>query len=77
MSYAEKLRKWEELEEEAREVRRRSADWAFIESLPPRLREALKYYVETGDIRRAARLAGMELEDFRELLRRANVPVVV
>ncbi|MFP3200574.1 MAG: hypothetical protein RXR06_11940 [Thermoproteus sp.] len=77
MSYAEKLRKWEELEEEAREVRRRSADWAFIESLPPRPREALKYYVETGDIRRAARLAGMELEDFRELLRRANVPVVV
>jgi len=32
VSYAEKLRKWEELEEEAREVRRRSADWAFIET---------------------------------------------
>jgi PaREP6 domain containing protein len=77
VSYAEKLKKWEELEREARELRRRFADWGFIESLPPRLREALKYYIETGDIRRAARLAGLELEDFRELLRRANVPVVV
>ncbi len=77
MSYVEKLKKWEELENEARELRRRFADWSFIESLPPRLREALKYYIETGDIRRATRLAGLELEDFRELLREANVPVVV
>jgi predicted HTH domain antitoxin len=43
----------------------------------PRVREALKYYIETGDIRRASVLAGMDIEDFRELLRRANIPVVV
>ena len=73
----EKLERWRRLEEEAREVRRREADWGFIEKQPPRLRAALKYYVETGDIRTAARLAGLALEEFRELLRRANVPVVV
>ena len=73
----EKLRKWAELEREAREVRRRHADWDFIERQPPRLRAALKYYIETGDIRRAAKLAGLKLEAFRELLRDANVPVVV
>ena len=62
---------------EAREVRRRMADWAFIENQPPRLREALKYYVEKGDIRMAAKLAGLGIEDFRELLRKAGIPVVV
>jgi hypothetical protein len=53
------------------------ADWNFINSQPPRLREALKYYVETGDIRRACIFAGMDLEDFRDLLRKAKIPVIV
>jgi hypothetical protein len=65
------------LEEEAREVRRREANWSFIESQPPRLRAALKYYIETGDIRTSAKLGGVDIEDFRELLRKANIPVVV
>jgi len=73
----EKKRKWAELEEEARRVRRECADWGFIERQPPRVRAALKYYVETGDIRRAALFAGLDLEDFRELLRKAKIPVVV
>jgi len=34
-----KLEKWYRLEEEVREIRRRSADWGFIETLPPKLRE--------------------------------------
>jgi len=63
--------------EEARRVRRECADWDFIERQPPRVRAALKYYVETGDIRRAALFAGLDLEDFRELLRKAKIPVVV
>ncbi len=66
---------WEE--REAREVRRSMADWSFIEKQPPRIREALKYYIEKGDIRRAARLAGMGIEEFRELLRKAHIPVVL
>jgi len=69
--------KWIKLEEEAREIRRRMADYKFIERQEPRIREALKYYIEKGDIRLASRLAGLDLEDFRELLRKANIPVVV
>jgi hypothetical protein len=78
MSYKE-LRAKVSLEdfEEARKIRRELADWEFIEKQVPRVREALKYYIETGDIRRASVLAGMDIEDFRELLRRANIPVVV
>jgi hypothetical protein len=49
----------------------------FIEKLPPKLKAALKYYVETGDFRVAQQIAGLDFEDFRELLRRAKVPVVL
>jgi predicted HTH domain antitoxin len=72
----EKLEKWRRLEEEAREIRRREADWGFIESQPPRLRAALKLYVETGDIRLSSAVAGLSLEEFRDLLRAAKIPVV-
>ncbi|MCD6510507.1 MAG: hypothetical protein J7L11_09000 [Thermoprotei archaeon] len=77
MSLEDKLKKWRKLEAEAREIRRREADWEFIKKQPARIRAALKYYIEVGDIRGAARMALMELEDFRELLRKANVPTVV
>jgi len=77
MSLEEKLEKWRRLEEEAREIRRREADWKFIDPQPPRLRAALRLYVEIGDIRLASKVAGMGVEEFRELLRRARVPVVV
>jgi len=61
-------------EEWAREVRRRMADWGFIESQPPRLREALKYYVERGDLRIAAKLAGMSVDEFADVAKKANIP---
>ena len=64
-------------EEWAREVRRRMADWAFIESQPPRLREALKYLVEEGDLYVAARLAGLSVDEMDELRVRANIPIAV
>jgi len=71
------IEKWMRLEEEARDLRRREADWEFINSQPPRIRAALKLYVETGDIRLASKIAGIEIEDLRELLRLAKIPVVV
>ena len=71
-----KLR-WRELEEEARRIRREEADWDFIERQPPRVRAALKLYVETGDIRMCSFVSGLSLEEFRELLRKARIPVVV
>jgi len=72
-----RLEKWRRLEEEAREIRRREADWGFIESQPPRIRAALKLYIETGDIRLSAKIAELSLDEFRELMRRAKIPLVV
>uniref|UniRef100_A0A7C5Z1R5 PaREP6 n=1 Tax=Ignisphaera aggregans TaxID=334771 RepID=A0A7C5Z1R5_9CREN len=77
MSLKDKLDKWRRFEEEAREIRRREADWNFIEKQPPRIKAALKYYIENNDIRLSARLAGLNIEEFRELLRKANIPVVL
>lgn len=73
----DKLEKWLRLEEEARKIRFENADWEFIEKQPPRIRAALKYYIVTGDIRKASKIALMNIEDFRNLLRKANIPVVV
>ncbi len=68
---------WMELLEEAREIRRREADWAYIDMQTPRLRAALRYYVETGDFRTAARLAGLGVEEFLERAREAKIPLVL
>ena len=68
---------WEREDEEFREIRRRSADWKFIEEQPPHLRAALIYFIERGDRYVAARIAGLTVEEFDELRRRANIPVVV
>jgi len=67
---------WLELLQEAREIRRREADWDFINRQPPKLKYALIYYVETGDIYVASRIAGMRVEQFDELRRRAKIPTV-
>ena len=61
---------------EARELRRRHADWDFIERLPPKLKTALLYYIETGDIYVASRIAGMTVAEFNELRIKARVPSV-
>jgi len=60
-----------------REIRRRMADWSFIERQPPKLRAALKLYVETGDSYKAAKLAGIRVEEFEDLRIRARIPKVV
>ncbi len=63
-------------EEEAREVRRRTANWEFIKTLPPKLRIAIEYYIETGDIYNAAKLAGMAVDEFNELRIKAGILAV-
>jgi len=57
-----------------REIRRREADWDAISRLPPKLRAAVKLYIETGDIRLSQRLSGLDLESFVELLRKVRIP---
>ena len=69
----ELLKEWEEEDRELRELRRRSADWKYIESLPPRVREAVELYVETGDIWLAAKLAGLTVDEFNEIRIKAGI----
>ena len=72
----ELVREWEREDEEFRELRRRSADWKFIEGLEPRARLALLAYIETGDRYLAAKLAGLTLGEFDELRVKAGVVCV-
>ncbi|MCG3109483.1 hypothetical protein L3N51_01775 [Metallosphaera sp. J1] len=68
------LRRRMEAEKEAREMRRKSADWNFINSLPPKLRIALEYYVDSGDFRGASRIADMSVDEFLYFAKeRANI----
>jgi len=71
------LEKWKAEDAEAREIRRRFADWAFIESQPEPVRSALKCFVELGDMYVASRIAGMSIDEFNELRKKARIPVVV
>lgn len=71
-----KLLEWRKLEEEAKEIRRKEADWDFINSQPPKIRAALKLYVETGDLYISSRIAEMTVEEFNELRKRAGIPNV-
>ncbi|MFQ6062671.1 MAG: hypothetical protein ACE5J9_05795 [Methanosarcinales archaeon] len=70
----ELLKKWEEEDKEYRKIRIENADWNFIEKQEPRIKNALKYYVKTGNIRFSARLAGVSLEKMNELRIKANIP---
>ena len=73
---SDKIEKLRLLEEEAREIRRREANWSFIEKQPPKIKAALKFYVETGDLYVASRIAGMTLEEFNLLRIEAEIPNV-
>jgi hypothetical protein len=71
----EKIAEWIERFKEAREIRRKYANWEFIKSQPPRLRAALEYYIETGDYRTAAKMAGMAIDEFVDFAKdKANIP---
>jgi hypothetical protein len=73
--YEDKLREWIGRFKEAREVRRKYANWEFIRSQPPKIRIALEYYVETGDFRTAARMADMAVDEFVNMAKdQANIP---
>jgi len=69
----EKLQELINREREAKELRRREADWNYINSLPPRIRVAIKLFIETGNLRLSQKISGLGLEEFVEHLRRANV----
>ena len=63
--------------EKARGVRRKSADWDYIESRPEPLRTALKVLVETGDLWYAATMTGVPLDELDEERMKAKIPIVL
>jgi hypothetical protein len=73
----EKLREWIKRFKEAREIRRKYANWNFIRSQPPKIRVALEYYIETGDLYNAAKLADMSVDEFIDMAKdQANIPAI-
>jgi len=70
----EVVESWRREDVEAREVRRRMADWDFINSQPARFKAALICYIEYGDLYLAARIAGLSIDEFDDLRWKANIP---
>ena len=66
-----------ELEHEAREIRAKSADWEYIEKQPDPLKAALRLLVEIGDLRLAAHIAGIPLDELDEHRVKAKIPLVL
>jgi len=61
----------------ARELRRKEADWSYIESRPEPLKTALKLLVEAGDLKLASRLCSIPLDELNEERVKAKIPLVV
>ena len=62
---------------EGAELRRRSADWAYIESRPEPLRTALKLLVETGDVKLISAVTGISPETLECERIEARIPRLV
>ena len=73
----ELLEEWEKEDEEARKIRRERADWNFINKQAPHIKAALIYFIEQGDRYVAARIAGLTIDEFDEIRRKAKIPVVI
>jgi len=71
------IKRWAREDEEARRIRREKANWDFIEKQPPKIKAALKYFIERGDRYVAAKIAGLSLDEFDEIRLKANIPVVI
>ena len=77
MSLKELIEDYKRRLEEAREIRRRSADWSYIESRPEPLRTALKVLVETGDFKGVAQAFTIPLDLLNEERKKAKIPLVI
>jgi len=59
-----------------REIKIKNADWDFINKQPPKIRQALILFIDTGDEYKAAKLAGITVDEFEELRIKAKIPKV-
>jgi len=67
----------EEIMREARELRRKRADWDFINKQPEPIKSALIYLIEEGDLYVASRIAGVTVDEMNQLRIKAKIPIVV
>jgi len=65
------------IEEWGKRIRREKANWEFIRKLPSRLRKALEFYVETGDIRAASVKFNINIYLLNELRIKAGIPSTI
>jgi len=62
---------------EDRELRTRSADWAYIESRPEPLKTALKLLVETRGVKLVSAVTGVPVETLESERIEAKIPKLV
>ena len=68
---------WRREDEEAREARRRSADWSYIERQKEPIKTALKLMVETGDLRLTSKLTGVSIDKLNKIRMKAKIPLIL
>ncbi|RLE89709.1 MAG: hypothetical protein DRJ49_02150 [Thermoprotei archaeon] len=73
----ELLEEWRKADEEARRIRRESADWNFIEKQPELIKTALKLLVETGDLKMISKLFDIPLSELNDLRLKAKILLVL
>lgn len=61
---------------EVRRIRRVRADWQYINTLSPHMKATVKIFIKAEDIRLDQSTSGLDHGDFRELLKKAQVPIV-
>ena len=64
-------------DEEARRIRRESADWNFIEKQPEPIKTVLKLLVETGDLKMISKLFDIPLSELNDLRLKAKILLVL
>jgi len=75
--YRKVLGEFRRREERAREIRRKHANWEFINKQPEPIKSALKILVETGDIKLASMISGLKVGIIDEYRRKANIPYTI
>lgn len=62
--------------EEDRILRQKHANWEYIEKQSLRIRAALRVFVETGSLYKAARIGGVTMDEMNRLRKCANIPII-
>ena len=71
------LKKWRLEDEEARAIRRKHADWEFINKQPEPIKTALILLVESGDLKMASKLFSISLSKLNQMRLKAKIPLVL